>query len=109
MLVKKSILGLLNPVSSTNKNYLGSQYASTELIQDIMGEGTFSNADYLLALRKERYDIQKSRYYVNSAKLKELFAELDSANQQLILCAKNTGAWLNVKGTMVTVAVLAAT
>ena len=73
------------------------------------GEGKFSNADHLLVLREERYDGQKIRDYTNDAKLKDLVSDLDSADQLVILRAKNTGAWLNVQGTMVTGTELAAT
>ena len=51
---------------------------------------------------------QKNWDGINDAKLKELFADLDSTNRLLILRAKNTGTWLKVWGTTVTNAVLAA-
>ena len=60
MLVKKSVLGLLNPVTSTNDKYLSSQYASKELIQAVMVGGTFSNANHPMALREERRDGYKT-------------------------------------------------
>ena len=44
---------------------------------------------------------------VNDAKLKELVSDLDSTDHCLILRDKNTGAWLNVRGTTVTGKVLA--
>ena len=59
MPVKKSGLGLLNPVTSANKKYPSLQWASTELIQDVKGRGELSNADHLLSLREERIDRQK--------------------------------------------------
>ena len=56
MPVKKSGLGLLNPVTSTNKKYLSVQRASTELIWSVTGEGAFYNANHLLVPREERND-----------------------------------------------------
>ena len=73
-----------------------------------MGEGKFSNADHLMALREERRDKQ-IWYYVNDAKLKELITDLDETDLFLILHSKSTGAWLNVRDTTVTGIVLAAT
>ena len=55
MLVKKSGLGLLNPVTSENKKYLSFQRAIK-----VMEEGAFYNDDHLMALRKERRDVQKN-------------------------------------------------
>ena len=107
--VKKAVLGLLNPVTYVNEKYLGLQHTSTDLIQSMMGEGACSNVDHLLVLREERPDGQKIRDEVNSAKLKYLVADLNSADQYLIISAKYIGAYLNVRGAMVTGTVLAAT
>ena len=109
MPVKKYDLGLLNPLTSANKKYLSSQRASTELIRYVTGEGKFSNANHLLVLRDERRDGQKIHDDTNDAKLKYLVTDLDSADQLVILRAKNTGAWLNVQVTMLTGTILAAT
>ena len=73
------------------------------------GEGEFSNANQLLMLREERHDGQEKRDDVNDAKLKELVTYLNSTDRSLILRAKNTGVWLNVRGTVVTGTLLAAT
>ena len=56
IMVKKTGLGPLKPVTSVNNKYISLQRASTELIQTMMREGTFSDADRLLALREERRD-----------------------------------------------------
>ena len=48
--VKKSELGLMNPMTSSNDKYLIFQSVSTELIQAVIVEGEFYNADHLLAL-----------------------------------------------------------
>ena len=45
---------------------------------------------------------------VNGAKLKELGADLYGTNRYLIQQAKNTDAWMDVRGTTVTVTLLAA-
>ena len=95
MLVKKSGLGLLNSVTSTNEKYLSSKRSRTELIQDVMGEGVFSNGNHLLALREERRDGKKN------------WDDVNGTNHCLILRAKNIGAWLNVRGNMVTGTLLA--
>ena len=78
MLVKKYGLGLLNPMTSVNKECLSLQCASTELIQDGTGEGEFSNADHLLALKEERSNRNKNRDDVIGVNLKELVSDLDS-------------------------------
>ena len=41
--------------------------------------------------------------------LKDLVTDINSSNQRLILRTNNTGAWLNVRGTIVTGTVLEAT
>ena len=73
------------------------------------GECKFFSANHLLSLREERCDGQKNWDDVNDTKIKELVADLLSADRRLILRTKNIGAWQNVKGNMVTGAVLAAT
>ena len=60
-------------------------------------------------LREERRYGQKNRDDINNAKIKYLVAYRNGTNNRLILCAKNTGAWMNVWGTTVTGKVLAAT
>ena len=59
MLAKKSGLGLLNIVTSVNKKYRSLKCSRTYLIQDVTGEGVFSNDDQLLALREERLEERK--------------------------------------------------
>ena len=56
MPVNKYVLGLMNPVSSANKNYLILQRKSIELIQAVMGEGAFFNYGHRLFLREEMCD-----------------------------------------------------
>ena len=50
MPVKKSGLGLLNPVMSAKEKYISYQRGSAKLIWAVTGEGELSNADHLLAL-----------------------------------------------------------
>ena len=71
-------------------------------------EGAISNADRLLVLTEERRDGQKNWDDANDSKLKGLVGYLIGTNWLLILHAKNTVAWKNVLGTMVTVTVFSA-
>ena len=109
MPVKKYDLGLLNPLTSANKKYLSSQRASTELIRYVTGEGKFSNSNHLLVLREEMRDRQKNWDDTNDARLKGLVGDLLGFYWHLILCAKNTGTWLNIRCTAVTGTVMLAT
>ena len=109
MPVKKSGLGLQEPVTLTKKKDLSSLHTSRELIGAITGERSFSTTDHLLALREERRDWKKRQYESNEAKLKEPVKELKATDSRLILCAKNTGSWMTVWDTTVTNEVLAAT
>ena len=61
-----------------------------------MGEGVFSNANHLLALREEIRDGQENRDDVNDAKLKGLVRDLNGTDHRLILREKSTGAWMKV-------------
>ena len=64
------------------------------------GGGVF-DAYQLMDLREEMDDKQKDQDDVNAAKLKGLVRDLDFTNWFIILCAKITGAWLNVGGNKV--------
>ena len=106
---KKAGLGLQNPTTSADKIFLNSQCASMEIIWDMMGESQLFTADNLLAFREEMSDIQKRRDEANAANIRGLVKNLKAHEPRLILCAKNTGSWLTVWGTMPTGTVLAAT
>ena len=54
--VKKSGLGILNPLTLAQEKYLSSQRGSTELVWSVTGGGAFSNADHLQTLSEERRD-----------------------------------------------------
>ena len=85
------------------------QIAIIEFIRAVTGEGAFSNANHLLALREEMCDRQKIWYVVNDSKIKDLVVDLDSPDQWLTICAKNKGVCMNVGGTTLAGTLLAAT
>ena len=58
--VKKSGLGLRNPMTSANDKYLSYQRTNKEFIRAVTGGGVFSNDNYLLVIRKERRDRRKT-------------------------------------------------
>ena len=96
-------------MTSTNKNYISSKCEITEFILDVTGEGAFSNANHLLTIKEERRDGDKNRDGINNSKLKDYVTDIDSADWHIIICNKNTGAWMNVQVTMITVTLLLAT
>ena len=59
-MVKKSGLGLQDPVTSFNKKYLILLCASSDLIGALKGERAFSTVNHLLVIREERRDGKKS-------------------------------------------------
>ena len=107
--VKKPGLGLLNPLISSQEKYLRSQWGSMELVWDVMGGGGFSNYDHLRTLSDERDDGKKDRDAAYKTKLNGLVRDLKGTYKRLILRAKNTGAWLSVRGTTVSDIVLSTT
>ena len=109
MPVSKSRLGVLNPVTSENNKHPSSQWERAELIRDVTEVGAFSNTNHLMELMEERCNGQTTREDVNCTKLKGLVRDLNFTDQSLILRAKSTGAWLNVRGTTVTSTVFLAT
>ena len=54
--VRKSGLGLLNPVKSAQEKYLISTRGSAELTRAVTGGGEFSNTNHLQTLSDERRD-----------------------------------------------------
>ena len=109
MLVEKSGLGLLNPVTSEHEKYLSSQQGRAELIQAVTGAGALSNADNLRTLWKERRNRKKDRETVYENNLKVLVRNLKGTNMHLVLLTRSTGAWMSVHGTEVSGPVLSAT
>ena len=101
MPIKEARLGLLNPATTAKEKYLRSQRVSTELIREMTGGGTLSNADRLQTLGEEIRDGQKYREVANKTKLKGLVRDLKGTGRRLIIRAKITGAWLSVCGTTV--------
>ena len=109
MIVKKSGLGLLNPVTSAQEKYLSSQWGSVELVRAVMGVGAFSNADHLRTLSEEFRDGNKDQDVAYESKLKVLVSDLKVTDKRLLLRAKITCAWMSVTGTTVSGIVLSAT
>ena len=106
---KKYRLGLLNPVTSSQENYLSSQRGSAELVRAVTGGGEFSNAEHLRTLCEERRDGKKDQDAAYKTKLKGLLSDFKVTDKRLILCAKSTGAWMSVRGDTVSATVLSAT
>ena len=73
------------------------------------GVGAFSNANHLLVPREERRYRQENRYDTNDTTLKVLAGDLKGADRRLILWAKNTGAWMTIRSTVVIGTVFPAT
>ena len=109
MPVKKSVMGLLNPVTSAKEKYLISQRGSTEMGWTVTGGGSFSNSDHLRTLSEERRDGNKDQDVIQESRLKGLVRYLKGTDKRLILRAKSTGAWMSVHGTSVSGTVLSAT
>ena len=65
----KSILGLQNPVTSSDVKFLSSQCESTKLVRAVKSESGFSTADCLQVVKEEMRDIRKPWDDINDAKL----------------------------------------
>ena len=82
---------------------------SAELVRAVTWGGALSNADHLRMLGEERLDGKKDREAAYKTKLNGLVHNLKVTDWHLILRAKNTGAWLSIRGNTVSGAVLTAT
>ena len=109
MLVRKSRLGLLNPVTLAQEKYLSSQWGSMWLVWAVTQGGAFSNANHLRTLSEERHDGKKYWDAIHKSKLKGLVSNLKGTDKRLVLRAKSTGAWTRVRSTTVSGTVLSAT
>ena len=109
VLFKKSELGLLNPVTSSQEKYLRSIQGSKELVWAVTGVGTFSNANHLRILSEERRDGKKDQDVAHESRPKGLVHNIKDTAKHLLLRAKITGAWLSGRGTTVSGTVLSAT
>ena len=109
MLVNKSGLGLLNPVTLAKEKYLSSTRGIVELVRYVTGGGTFSNADHLWTLSEERCDGKQVRDVACKSRLKGLVGNPKGTDKSLLLHAKGTGAWMSVCGTTFSGTVLSAT
>ena len=108
MPVKKSGMGILNTLTSSQEKYLISQRGSVKLVRAVTG-GRFSNADHLRALGEERRNGKKYREAVYETKVKDLVRAIKFTGKRLTICSKITGAWLSVCGATVSGTVLPAT
>ena len=85
--VKKSGLGLLNPLTSAQEKYLISQRGSVELVWAVTGGGAFYNADHVQTLSEERHDGKKYRDAAYETKLKVLVSNLKVTDKTLLIHA----------------------
>ena len=108
MPVNKSVLCLLNLVTSEQDNHLSSTRGSTELVRAMTGGISFSNADHIRTLSEEQRDRKKYRDVAHKSRLKVLVCDLKGTYKRLLLLAKIIGAWLIVCGTTVSCTVLSA-
>ena len=92
MQVKKSVLGLLNSVTSAQEKYLSSIRGSEELVYSMTGGGAFSNSDHLWTLNEERCERNKSWDVAYKSRLKGLVSNLQGTDKCLLLHTKSTGA-----------------
>ena len=73
------------------------------------GGGVFSNADHLCTLSEEQRDGNKDREVAHKSRIKGLVRNIKGADKRLLIRAKRTGAWMNVRGTIVSGTLLSAT
>ena len=107
--VKKASLGLQNPVTSAADKYTSSICASYNMIGTVTDEMYFSTADQLLEVKEERRYGKRDWDDANDTKLRGIVNDQGNFEKRLFLCAKHTGSWTIIQGTMVTGTVLAAT
>ena len=105
--VIKSGLGLLNPVSSAQENYLSPMQGTSELVWAGTGGGV-SNADHLRNLSEELRYGKEAWDVVYKSRLKGLVSDLQVTAKLLLLHAKITVEWLSVCGTTFSGTVLSA-
>ena len=108
MPVKKSRLGLLNPVIPAKEKYLSSQRRSAELIRAVMGGGSQTPTTSWCS-EKKGVTGRKNRDDTNGATIKGLVRDLLGTDCCLTIRSNNTGDWLSVHNTTVTSTVFLAT
>ena len=74
-----------------------------------MGGGAFSNANHFRTLSDEKHDGNKYWDVAHKSRLKGLVRDLKGTDKRLLLRAKSTGAWMSVRGTIVSGTALSAT
>ena len=92
MRVKKSVVGLLNPVKLAQEKYLIYQLGSAQMVLAVTGGGVFSNTNNLWTLSEERRDGKKDQDAAQESKLKGLVKDLKGNDKRLLIHAKSTGA-----------------
>ena len=73
------------------------------------GGRSLSNADHLQTLSKERCDRKKYQDIAHKSRLEVLVWDIKGNDKRLLLRAKSTGAWMSVRGTIVSGTALSAT
>ena len=81
MPVKKSGLGILNPVPSAQEKYLSYHRGSAEMVWAVTGGGALYNADHLWTLSEERRGGNKYRDASYESKLKGLVSKLKGTDK----------------------------
>ena len=109
MLVNKYGLGLQELVASSNKRYLSSLRASSELVGAELDRANFQPPITFRHSGNKGVMDKKIQYDANNANIKGLVKYLKAPDRRLILRAKNTSSWMTVRSTMVTITVLGAT
>ena len=107
MPVKKSGLGLQDPVASSNKKYLTSLRVIIKMVVSVKREREFQ-PPITFGRSGKKGVMDKNRNDANNAKLRGLVDELEALNRRIILRAKTKGFWMTVQGNKVTGTVLAA-
>ena len=69
MLVKRSVLGLQNPVTPDDEKWRGLQRTRMELIREMTVESEFLTTDHLQAVKEEISEGKKPRDNINTDKL----------------------------------------
>ena len=85
MPIKKSILGLQNPVTSAHKEFESLKRASVNLINVVTGKSEFSTTNHVRAAREEHSEGGKSRDEANNIKLEETLQDLPKTDRIILL------------------------
>ena len=89
--VKKSGVGLHNPVTSASDKYNSFLRTSYKLIGAVKGDMDFSNDGRICQIKEERQDGKKYRDVANDAKLRVIVGNQGAFEKIISLQAKHTG------------------